>query len=217
MLQKDHYQTLGYTSNGICQIFQGLAALCSAYLIQVYGPLKCMVLPSLFCLLNIAAFFVPMSLYDDLHPKKELVKILLAVSAAFNGIGQGMNQTAVGVYIQSKTTEHNKGLAFGLFWACFMGSLVLGNLFFSAILPYINQLVYITLLLCICLVGNILLFSLFYVDQPLPSQEDLIPKPNDHYIIKEQFEDAPPALFLKTEVLETLKLFKHSNYWCLIP
>ncbi len=98
LLYQAHYASLGFTSNGICQLFQGLAALCSAFLIQKHGPKRCLALPSLLCLLNIAAFYFPLSLYTKAQ-KRTLVQTLLCLSAALNGVGQGLNQTAVGVFI----------------------------------------------------------------------------------------------------------------------
>jgi len=133
LLEQENYPFLGYYSNAICQIFQGLAALCSVYLITKKGAPYCMSVPSLFCLINMAAFYIPFNLQKSLK-YRSAIQYMILTTAALNGVGQGLNQTAVGVYLQSKTNENNKGFYFGLFWACYMGSLMAGNLIFSLLI-----------------------------------------------------------------------------------
>lgn len=45
-----------------------------------------------------------------------------------------MAQTAQGKYIADCATENNKGFFFGFFWACYMGSHVVGDLIYAFVL-----------------------------------------------------------------------------------
>ncbi len=60
--------------------------------------------------------------------------------------------------------------------------------------------------------GNLLLFSLFFFDRTQTNNKSKA----DPFIIKEPFQEEK-QIFLKSEILETLSLFKQRKYWNVFP
>jgi MFS-type transporter involved in bile tolerance (Atg22 family) len=61
---------------------------------------------------------------------------IIYITAFLNGLGQGVTQPASGNYISDCANEGNKSFYFALFWSCYMGSQVFGNLLAAFVLGF---------------------------------------------------------------------------------
>lgn len=108
--------------------------------IDKYGDVKTMAFGALVCIPFVLSLFVPaFNENPQGHDKSWIfsewfVYTLILMTSLLNGLGEGAAQTAQGKYVADCATEEIKGFYFSFFWACFMGSQVVGNLISAFVL-----------------------------------------------------------------------------------
>jgi hypothetical protein len=90
---------------------------------------------------------------------KQLICTLILISAALNGFGASILWVAQGNYISDCATDINMGKFNAIFWAIYMGSSLVGNLFAAFVIVNVNEQVFYIIMTCLCIASS--LFFLF--------------------------------------------------------
>ncbi|CDW81164.1 major facilitator superfamily protein [Stylonychia lemnae] len=161
----DGYKNLGYISNAVAYLGQGLGSIFCVYVMQRVGDVKAMAYSSLLSLPFIICLILPALNTDNKADNnfffsQSFVTILTIYVSFLNGFGGGINQPASGKYISDCATENTKGFFFAFFWSFYMGSQVIGNIISAFALGYFEQYYYVLIMAIICFCSGMLLFFL---------------------------------------------------------
>jgi len=123
----DGYESLGYVSNSVAYVGQGLGSVFCVYCMQRVGDVKAMAYSSLLNLPFILILILPalngkQTSENNFFYSSPFVTAITVCTSFLNGFGQGVAQPASGKYISDCATERTKGFFFAIFWAFYMGS-----------------------------------------------------------------------------------------------
>eukprot|EP00347_Sterkiella_histriomuscorum_P023537 403334265 len=237
----DGYKNLGYVSNAVAYVGQGVGSIFCVYVMQRVGDIKAMAYSALLSLPFIISLLLPAL---NNHGQNEnflfsytFVTMITVFTSFLNGFGGGINQPASGKFISDCATERTKGFFFAYFWAFYMGSQVIGNLIASLALGYLEQYYYVLIMFVTCFLSILILFKLkspvIHRFQPLQQQSDnqqinvainsnederdsivqLITQDQNHPQVQQQLEITP----LKEVVKSLWNLFVQKRFRLFIP
>jgi len=133
-LKDDGFDNFGFMSVAVLYLFYGVFSLLSPAIVNKMGKMNIAMSTGAMCYsFWIVCFLLP-SYYaqdtDEQKPwilNKNLIKSMIVLTAAINGIGAGILWTAQGKFISECACEENKGFFNSYFWAIFEGSMIFGN------------------------------------------------------------------------------------------
>ena len=94
-----------------------------------------------------------------------LIRGLILASAALNGFGASILWVAQGRYVSECATEQNMGKFNAIFWAIYMGSNLVGNLFAAFVIVNVNETIFYIIMTCLCVASSLFFLLL---KQPIP-------------------------------------------------
>ena len=77
------------------------------------------------------------------------------MSAALNGFGASIIWVAQGRYVSECATDLNMGLFNAIFWAIYMGSTLVGNLFAAFVIVNVNETIFYVIMTCLCIASSL--------------------------------------------------------------
>lgn len=84
-----------------------------------------------------------------------LIRALVLSSAALNGFGASILWVAQGRYVSECATEQNMGKFNAYFWAIYMGSSLVGNLFAAFVIVNVNETIFYVIMTCLCVASSL--------------------------------------------------------------
>jgi hypothetical protein len=139
LFMKDGYENLGFYSNAMAYLSEGIGSIFVVFIIMKMGAAKSM---SRFALMNLPFIFcllIPAIKSDNMDSNSVLlsdgfVYTIVLITSSMNGFAMGMVQPASGNYISECATERTKGFYFAFFQAFYMGSQIFGNIIAAFVL-----------------------------------------------------------------------------------
>ena len=168
VLKQDGFDNLGFTSVAVLYLFFGIFSFFSSAIVNKIGTINIsMSLGAMCYTFWIVCFLLP-SFYADLSDtdkenppwflSKNLITVMLLLTAAINGAGAGILWTAQGKFISECACAENKGFFNSYFWAIFMASQVSGNLIGGLVLKYGGKKTTLFLIFsCLAIAGSFMM------------------------------------------------------------
>jgi len=154
------YPSLGFYSNAVAYMGQGLGSIASVHLTQRHADSKIMACASILSLPFLLTMLLPA--YRSVHLtethwwySEPFAYSLLLATSLLNGLGQGLSQPSAGHYISECASERSKGLYYSIFWSFYMGSQLIGSLI-AAFVTFDQR--YLVLIMCLLAAAAIALF-----------------------------------------------------------
>lgn len=136
-----HSLSLLYLTFGVFSLFSSIISLTNKLssmhtdLVSKCGMKTSLVLGSLCYAVYIGSFiFAAMGTLNH-----NLIRGLILASAALNGFGASILWVAQGRYVSECATEQNMGKFNAIFWAIYMGSNLVGNLFAAFVIVNVKK------------------------------------------------------------------------------
>jgi len=121
------YGSLGFYTIGMIYVFFAAGSLLCPSLIEQLGAIKSMTWGSFWYFVWVISCLLPVIFINE-YPTNVIIWVVMLTTGSINGIGASMIWVGQGKYISTWWIESNKGLFFGLVWAIFAFSFIIGNL-----------------------------------------------------------------------------------------
>jgi MFS family permease len=82
------------------------------------------------------------------------------LSASLTGFGASLIWVGQGRYISECATSENMGLYNSIFWAIYMGSILVGNLFSAFVIVQVNEAVFYMIMTCLSVLASLVFLFL---------------------------------------------------------
>lgn len=150
VLQKDGLNNLGFHSLAILYFSFGFCSLFASTVVSKLGPRYSMVLGAFCYSLYIGTFIIA-----SLQAPKAALITAFYITAALNGFGASILWVGQGRYISECATDSNKGNFNSIFWAIYMGSALVGDLFGAFMISEVNEVVFYILMTALCIMASL--------------------------------------------------------------
>ncbi|CDW77194.1 major facilitator superfamily protein [Stylonychia lemnae] len=181
VFQRDGYDSLGFYSNAVAYLFQGLGSVFCVFIQEKIGDILTMAYGAVLNIPFMIIIILPALKSENLKSKSWVysngfVYAMILLASVFNGFGQGISQPSSGTYIAQCATEKTKGFFFAFYWAFYMGSQVFGSLIAAFVLGAFDQKYFVIIMAVIGIASCILLFFL---------KKPIVQHQHDHHFAKE--------------------------------
>jgi MFS family permease len=199
VLQNDGLNNLGFYSLSFLYLSFAIFSFGSSVIVKKLGNKYSLVVGAMFYAIYIASFIIA----SQNSISKSVIRGTILTTAILCGFGGSILWVAQGNYLSICATDQNKGLFSAIFWAVYMGSGLIGDLFAAYVVAAFNESVFYTIMTALCILAS-LSFLLLRVPKRSDSDKD------------EEYEEPAQVTFRSVvDMIMTRKMMKAVPLICL--